>query len=168
MADTADPDTESPAKGSKLPMILGVVLALAGGGGAFFAIYSGAILGTDKSDHAAETHDAGAAEHSDGAAADVAYVPVQPVVVSLGTQGGNHHLRFHAQLEVPAQHQAAVSAVIPRVVDVFNSYLRALDASDFEAPEALTRIRAQLLRRVQIVTGKEHVRDLLVMEFMLN
>ena len=49
-----------------------------------------------------------------------------------------------------------------------NSYLRALELRDLEDPSALTRLRAQMLRRVQVVAGPERVNDLLVMEFVLN
>ena len=57
---------------------------------------------------------------------------------------------------------------MPRVLDVLNSYLRAVEVSDLEDPSALVRLRAQMLRRVQIVTGEGRVRDLLVTEFVLN
>jgi len=32
----------------------------------------------------------------------------------------------------------------------------------------LLRLRSQMLRRVQVVTGEGRVRDLLIMEFVLN
>jgi flagellar FliL protein len=51
---------------------------------------------------------------------------------------------------------------------VLNGYLRAVDAADLEDPAALVRVRAQMLRRVQLVTGEGRVRDLLVTEFLLN
>ena len=35
-------------------------------------------------------------------------------------------------------------------------------------PEAEARLRAQMLRRIQVVTGEAQVRDLLVTEFVLN
>ena len=44
MADEDETEVEEPKKKSKLPMILGVVLALSLGGGGFFAVYSGLIL----------------------------------------------------------------------------------------------------------------------------
>ena len=61
-----------------------------------------------------------------------------------------------------------VETVLPRVTDVLNSYLRALELDDLRDPLALTRLRAQMLRRIQVVVGKERVRDLLIMEFVLN
>ena len=57
---------------------------------------------------------------------------------------------------------------MPRIVDVMNGYLRALDAAELENPAALVRLRAQMLRRIQIVTGEGRVRDLLITEFVLN
>jgi flagellar FliL protein len=51
---------------------------------------------------------------------------------------------------------------------VLNGYLRAVETSDLENPAALVRLKAQMLRRIQIVTGEGRVRDLLVSEFVLN
>lgn len=161
MSDTDVPEEETPKKGSKLPLIIGVVLALVGGGGGFYATSSGLILGGDSGDEKEEV-----AEKDKGP--EVAYVPVDPVVISLGQTARAKHLQFRAELEVPAAYKDDVKKLMPRVVDVFNSYLRALDPGDLEDRAALTRLRAQLLRRVQVVVGPDHVNDLLVMEFVLN
>ena len=61
-----------------------------------------------------------------------------------------------------------MTLLLPRIVDVMNGYLRALDAAELENPAALVRLRAQMLRRIQIVTGEGRVRDLLITEFVLN
>jgi len=99
---------------------------------------------------------------------DVAFVPIDPLVVSLGPNAINRHLRFRAQLEVVPAHEQDVIHLLPRIVDVLNNYLRALEASDIEQPAALMNLRAQMLRRVQIVVGPGRVNDLLVMEFVLK
>ena len=163
---------EVPKKHSKLPMILGLVLALAGGGGGFFAAYSGLLPGGD-SHGDATGHDGGegdghgAPEHAD-AMPDIAFVAVEPLVVSIGQGQNAQHLRFRAQLEVVPHYQADVEKLLPRVVDVLNSYLRALEIGDIADAAALVRLRAQMLRRIQIVTGSGRVNDLLIMEFVLN
>ena len=54
------------------------------------------------------------------------------------------------------------------ILDVLNGYLRAVEMRELEDPSALVRLRAQMLRRVQIVTGEGRVRDLLVTEFVIN
>lgn len=157
-----DPETEdTPAKASKMPLIIGLVLAIAGGGGGFYATWSGMILGSDS--HAAEEED-----HAVEKGPEVAFVSVDPLVVSLGDQSKSRHLRFRADLEVPLSHQEEVTKIMPRVIDVLNSYLRALEPGDLEGQAALTRLRGQMLRRVQVVVGQGRVSDLLVMEFVLN
>ena len=89
------------------------------------------------------------------------------MIVSLSPAAQGRHLRFRAQLEVPSKYASDVEAVLPRVVDVLNGYLRALETRDIESASALTRLRAQMLRRVQIVTGPGRGNDLLIMEFVL-
>ena len=49
-----------------------------------------------------------------------------------------------------------------------NTYLRAVAPADLEDPGALIRLRAQILRRFQLVAGEARVRDFLITEFVLN
>jgi flagellar FliL protein len=151
-------------KRSKLPLFLGLVLAVLGGGGGFFAAQSGLIPGLG----AGSAKTGGESEKPVQDLPDLAFVAMDPIVVSLGSEASGRHLRFSAQLEVAAPHRQEVELLLPRVVDVLNGYLRALTPADLEAPAALVRLRAQMLRRVQLVTGEGRVRDLLVMEFVLN
>lgn len=162
MATAEAEGEEAPKKKSKLPLIIGLVLMLALGGGAFYAVYSGLILAPPAPEptHAPE-------EPVPDALPDIAYVPLDPMVISL-SGGSSAHLRFTAQLEVAAAYQKDVEHLKPRVMDVLNGYLRAIDMKDLEDPAALIRLRAQMLRRVQIVTGEGRVRDLLVIEFVMN
>jgi flagellar FliL protein len=164
MADE-EPEQEDapPKKKSKVPLLIGLVLALALGGGGFYAVSAGLILAP------ADAHaEADADMAMDSPLPDVAFIPIQPLIINLGRDGANTHLRFQAQLEVPKASAAEVEAVLPRVVDVLNSYLRAVGPAELENPAALVRLRAQMLRRVQVVTGGGRVRDLLIMEFVLN
>lgn len=163
MPETEIEEDAPPKKSSKLPMVIGLVLALAGGGGGFYAVYSGMILGTGTG-ASTMTKDTPAAEPLP----DISYVEVEPMVVSIGAPAAKQHLRFRTHLEVADAYKSDVERLLPRVVDVLNSYLRALDLKDLEDPAALVRLRAQMLRRVQLVTGEGRVNDLLIMEFVLN
>jgi len=160
MAETEDPPEVAPKKKSKLPLIIGVVLALALGGAGFYATFSGLILGTPAEEHVVE-------EKAEPLP-DIAFVPIEPVIVSLGEAARNMHLQMVAQLEVAKPHAEEVTLLMPRIQDVLNSYLRAVEVSELEDPAALVRLRAQLLRRIQIVTGDGRVRDFLITEFVLN
>jgi flagellar FliL protein len=161
LADEDDPQAAAPPKRSKKPLIIGLVLALVLGAGGFYATWSGLILGGSDDTHA-ET------EAKVGALPDIAFVPVDPLVITLGSGAAVRHLRFTSQIEVSAPYAAEVQMLLPRIVDVLNGYMRAIDVTQLEDPAALVRMRAQLLRRIQIVTGEGRVRDLLVTEFVLN
>ena len=99
---------------------------------------------------------------------DIAFVAITPVVVTLGAEADSRHLKFTAQLEVAKPYAAEVTLLMPRILDVLNSYLRAISMAEIEDPSAMARLRAQMLRRVQIVTGEGRVRDLLITEFVLD
>ncbi|KPD14323.1 flagellar basal body-associated protein FliL [Phaeobacter sp. 11ANDIMAR09] len=166
-------EEDAPVKKSKLPLIIGVVLAIAGGGGGFFAVSSG-LLPFSQTAESEETHAAEVAPEGVGSGesaediAGLAFIEMEPIVISLRKASGIKHLRFSANLEVDQIHQAEVEKVLPRVVDVLNSYLRALEIEDLSDPMALPKLRAQMLRRINIATGQGRVRDLLIMEFVLN
>lgn len=157
---TAEASDDKPKKGGKLGLVLGIVGALALGGGGFFAIYSGMIpLGGGGGGHEAPPS---------AGALHVAFVPMEPIMVALPRGGQARMLRFTGQLEVAPEHQAEVASLMPRVLDVLNTYLRAVEVKDLEDPAALARLRAQMLRRLQVVTGEGRVNDLLITEFVLN
>lgn len=150
---------EAPRKRSKKPLLIGLVLALILGGGGFYSVFSGLVLGGG--DHPS-------APQGPGPLTGVAFVPLSTIVVSLGPDSGSDHLRFTAQLEVVDTAEADVAKLSPRILDVINSYLRAIDTASIENPQAMARLRSQMLRRIQVVTGEGRVRDLLITEFVLN
>ena len=162
MADIPLDSNAAPPKRSKMPIILGILLALAGGGAGFYATWSGMILGPE----GALGKSSG--EKGSGISHNVAYVAIDPLVISMHASSNAKHLMFRANLEVRPEAKPEVEKILPRIVDVLNSYLRALEPGDLEDPSALTRLRAQMLRRVQVVTGPDRVNDLLIMEFVLN
>lgn len=179
MAATEAAEAETKVKSSKLPMIIGLFLAIAGGGGGFYVAQSGMLPFGDsppEGGHAENSHASADAHatpaHGEGHAVapigDIAFVPIEPLLISLGPAASARHLRFKGQLETPVQYASEVEMLMPRIIDVLNSYLRAVAETDLEKPSALVRLRAQMLRRVQIVTGQGRVNDLLVMEFVLN
>lgn len=165
MVETApDPGDvpDKPAKKGKLTLVLSLVLGLVGAGAGFAAVQFGAIpqlIGsTDKTPPAEPVRDG----------KNVAFVPLDPIVVSLGPNASAKHLRFVAQMEVPEENEEVVAALRPRVTDTLNTYLRALTEEELREPAAMLRLRAQMLRRIRIVLGEDLVNDLLVMEFVLN
>ncbi len=154
MADDAPDEGEAPQK-KKGGLLIGLVLALLAGGGAF--AFTSGMLGGGGDEPAKKMV-------SDG----LAFVPVDPMTVSIGRPSDNRYLRFRAELEVSEDAQDDVTKMLPRVVDVLNTYLQSLDMADIEDPAALLTLRSQMQRRVDLVVGGDRVHDLLVMEFVVN
>lgn len=154
MAEAAETE-EKPKKRRLAGILLSLVFALVGAAGGYGLAAMG-LLPTG-ADHAEPIEIIGAD--------DVVFVPLEPITISLS---GARHLRFRADVEVPASVEADVRASLPRIVDALNSYLRAVELADLETPTALVRLRAQMLRRIRIVVGDGAVLDLLVSEFVLT
>ncbi|WP_209598455.1 flagellar basal body-associated FliL family protein [Ruegeria sp. HKCCSP351] len=165
MTDATAEQAETPEKKGKKGMIVGVILAIAGAAGGYFLTSSGLLPLGNKAE-TAESHDVDKDEPAK-ALADVAFIDLPPVIVSVNS-GGARHLKFHAQLEVNAPYMTDVEKMRPRIMDVLNGYLRAVELKDLEDSLALMRIRGHLLRRIEIVVGEGRVSDVLVMEFVLN
>lgn len=160
MADISNELSNSSRKLSRRPLLLGVCLACIGGGGAFYAIWSESVFPSNPG-----VVDTSAIKES---IADVAYVEIPPLTISLRAPSNSKFLRFRASLEVFPNETDSVSQVLPRIIDVLNSYLRAIEPADFEDSAALVRIRSQMVRRIQVIVGPGKVRDLLILEFVLN
>lgn len=159
MADeTKEPQEKKAGIGLK-GWLLVAILALALGGGGFFAAYSGMVANalTPK-----ET------PHPVADAQGPEFLELDPMLVSVGGPGSIKQLRFRAYLQIPHEGAEHVEALKPRVLDIFATYLRALSLDTLESPAALLRIRAQLLRRVQLLAGPEAVSDLLIIDFVIT
>ena len=158
MADEEELDEDAePPKKKRGGMLIGLVLALIGGGGAF-AFTSGMLGGGGGSEKPAH----------EMLSDDLAFIPVEPMTVSVNGPTGRRHLRFRAELEVDPAGQADIEKLLPRVVDVLNTYLQSLTVAEIEDPSALLTLRSQMRRRIDLVVGGDRVHDLLVMEFVLN
>ncbi|MFK7761919.1 MAG: flagellar basal body-associated protein FliL [Roseobacter sp.] len=167
MTDATVEESEEAPKSNKMPLIAGLVLALVGGGGGFFAAHQGLILGGESVSKEEEKEVAKSNEVTE-ILSKFEFVPMDPLTISLPLSSRYNHLRFRAELEVVEGYTTDVETILPRIVDVLNSYLRALEISDIEQAASLARLRSQMLRRVQIVAGPGRVNDLLIMEFVLN
>lgn len=170
-----DTEIEEPKKkkGLLVPLLLGVILAALGGGGGFWAVTQGPLASETAPD--AHADDAGGHDDGHGASHDpdlgptnVAFLELETLVISLGAEESNRNLIFAAALEVSPEHLDEVTQLTPRVLDVLNSYLRVIAISELSEPTSLARLRSQMLRRIQVVTGTGRVNDLLVTQFLVN
>jgi len=160
MTSSDMPEEALPQKRSLMPLVLSLLVALIGGGGGFYLVYSGILLSPESEKEKLLL--------AVPALPDTNFVALDPLVISLGPGSRNRHLRFTAHLEVEKRYTSDVQELRPRIMDVLNSYLRAIETSDFEDSSTLTRLRAQILRRLQIVTGEGRIKNILIVEFVLN
>ena len=128
-AETADAVPAGKRKG-KLGLILGLVGALALGGGGFYAVYAGlvdpaALLGRRRRRHGGAAATARRLRarrrhrlRRDGADHDLA-----------AARRRGRHLRFTGQLEVGAGARGRGDGLMPRILDVLNTYLRAVEVA---------------------------------------
>lgn len=167
MAEAGNVDAEETPAGRRRRggLLIGLAAMLVLGGAGFYAAWAGLV-------HLplAERADAKTAPpHAAPEGAEAAsFVQVPPTVVGLGPSARAAHLRLSAALDVAPGAEAPVESLMPRILDVINTYLQALDEADVERPAAMARVRAQLLRRIRVVVGGDLVRDLLITEFVLQ
>ncbi len=165
MADEAeepaeDGEEDAPKKKGK-GMLFGIIGAVVLGGVGFFLTFSGMLFGGGE-------EPAEEPKKMATASSLPTFVPIDPLVISLGADASSRHLKFAAELEIDPEYQEEVTTLMPRILDILNTFLRAVEDSDIESPTSMTRLRAQMLRRVQVVTGEGRVKDLLITEFVLN
>ena len=166
MSEVAEPEETAEAKagnGLKVPIAIGFILALALGGGGFYAAYTGLIGDDNKS-----SIDNAELSPKPEPLPDMAFVEIEPMIISLADLEVARHLRFRGHLEVYKGQKDAVQALMPRITDVLNGYLRAVEPSEMIDSAILIKLRAQMLRRVRLVVGEGRVRDLLIAEFVIN
>ncbi len=92
------------------------------------------------------------------------------MLVNLTSEGSQQrYLRLSVQIELanPAD-QAAVEAVMPRVVDQFQTYLRELRVKDLRGSAGIYRLQIELLNRVNAAAYPVEVKDVLFQEILVQ
>lgn len=99
---------------------------------------------------------------------DIAFVNLDPLVISLGPNANSQYLKVSITLETFGAEQKKIEHLVPKFRDVLNTYLRAVDESDIAEPAAMIRLRAQMLRRIQLIAPPDTVENVLITDFVLN
>lgn len=101
-------------------------------------------------------------------APDVIFVNLEPLVISLGPDAKSKYLKISLSLESTEAHEKDLYQLSPRIRDTLNTYLRAVAAEDLVRPSSMTRLRAQMLRRLQLAAPSGNITDILITEFVLS
>ncbi len=160
-AAEAKPSAKDGKKGGMVPLLIGVVAAIALGGGAAYGVMSGLIPTPDLSADPATKE-----EKKEEVA--LAFLELPPISVPLPPEDGRaRQLRLALSVETTADQILEVEAQAPRLLDALNTLLRAIDEDDIAKPAALDLLRAQMLRRLRLATHPEAIRDLLIVEYVV-
>ncbi|GAB4519896.1 MAG: hypothetical protein Kow00133_05950 [Amphiplicatus sp.] len=99
---------------------------------------------------------------------DLVFVAIEPMVISLGPEAQSKYLKISISIETTKPHEKRLHELTPRIRDVLNAYLRSVDESDLERPANMARLRAQMLRRLQLVAPAGSVHNVLITDFVLT
>ena len=160
-AEGAADVAEVPAPKGKLKMVIAVVavLAIAGGGATWYFFLR---------HHGEEGH---AAEHAAPPPKPPAYVEVPDMLVNLVGLPGERvqYLKVKLVLEVKEEKQVeAIKPTLPRVTDIFQTYLRELRPSDLNGSAGLFRLKEELTRRVNAAVAPNQVAAVLFKEIVVQ
>lgn len=98
------------------------------------------------------------------------FLPIPDLVVNLSSPDGQpRYLRLSVQLELNSQADVErVQAVMPRVIDQFQTYLRELRVRDLRGSAGIYRLQMELLNRVNVAAHPVEVRDVLFQEILIQ
>jgi flagellar FliL protein len=168
---TAAPEPEGeaapPKKGGKKLLLLAipVVLIAIGAGLWFSGILPGLLAHKAKPVAAA----AAAAMVAHAGAAPV-YLDVPEIITNLNVPGRRQsYLKLHAKLELGGPEDSApVTAAMPRILDLFQTYLRDMRPEELRGSEGSYRLREELVGRVAVAVAPAHVQDVLFVELIIQ
>jgi flagellar protein FliL len=156
-AEGAEGEAAAKPKG-KLKLIIAAVavLAIAGGGAGWFFFFR---------HHGEEVHAEAPPPKPP------AYVELPDMLVNLAGSPGDRQqfLKVKLTLEVKEEKQAeAIKPNLPRVTDIFQTYLRELRPVDLNGSAGLFRLKEELTRRVNLALAPNEVSAVLFKEVMVQ
>jgi len=159
--DGGTPEPKSKRRRVKLLIGGGVLLVLLAGGGAgayFMGVFGGG-------------EEAASADGTPGAAVPApVFFDVPDLVVTIGTgERRTTFLKLRVKLDLAsAQDVPRINAVLPRIIDIFQVYLREMHFDDLQGSPGAQRLRVELLRRVNLVAAPVVVKDVLLAELLIQ
>jgi len=138
-----------------------VVFLLGGGAGLYFFVFS------------APKPDATVAANEVALPAtppEITYYDLPDLIVNIQSADGTPaYLKLSTSLELDRpEEKAGITAMMPRIVDQFQGYLRELRIDDLKGSAGVLRLKEELLRRINAVAQPYRVRDVLLKEMIVQ
>ncbi|HEX2592317.1 MAG TPA: flagellar basal body-associated FliL family protein [Rhizomicrobium sp.] len=153
--------------GSKLKMMISagvlLLLLLGGGGGAYYFFFMSAPEPKPGEETAGE-------EHVPIVPPTIAFYEIPDIIVNIQTVDGSPaYLKLGISLEIEHEEEkAGLQAVMPRVIDQFQAYLRELRVDDLKGSMGVLRIKEELLRRINLAAQPYKVKDVLLKDMIVQ
>ena len=99
------------------------------------------------------------------------YIDVPEMLVNLAGQPGERVLYLKAKIVLEVKEDKQVEAIkptMPRVTDIFQTYMRELRPADLSGSAGLFRLREELTRRVNVTIAPQQVNAVLFKEIVVQ
>jgi flagellar FliL protein len=148
-----------PGKSRKRLLIIAVPVLLVGTG---LGLYVFGLLPTG--------HKAPASAAQSAAVQPPIFADIPDIVANLNSPGHrSSFVKLHVKLELTtAAGQEKVSEAMPRIQDLFQTFLRETRPDELRGSEGSYRLREELLARVNIAAPEAHVQDVLFTELLVQ
>ncbi|MES2713407.1 MAG: flagellar basal body-associated FliL family protein [Pseudomonadota bacterium] len=168
-ADAPEPE-DAPATGGKkrLVLLIGLPVAvLSIGAGLWFSGILPGLLGMGVPPAAVAAAGAPAAENR---ASPPALIDMPDILANLNAPGRRPtYIKLRSKIEVArADDVAAVQAAMPRLVDLFQTYLREMRPDELRGSVGTHRLREELMARANIAAAPARISDVLFVEILVQ
>lgn len=163
-ATTADGPKEK-TKGSKRKLVLIavlIVLVAAGAGGWFSGLIPNLLHG--------RSHEADTGPEAAAIVAPPVFLDLPDIIANLNAGGRRaSFIKLKAKLELARKEDAAiVQNAMPRVLDLFQGYLREMRPEELRGTAGTYRLREELVARTNIAAAPARVLDVLFVELLVQ
>ncbi len=173
LSEESDAPSSGGGSSSKKKLILFIVLPLllvvGAAAGAYFSGLLDPLLHATKSEKKA-TADAAQQGKNKGEVQPAVFYDLPEILVNLNTTGRRQNflkIRVSLELDNPLD-VSKIEAVMPRIIDNFQVYLRELRIEDLQGSAGMLRLREELLARVNNAVKPAKVNDVLFKEMLVQ
>ncbi|WP_043343244.1 flagellar basal body-associated FliL family protein [Belnapia moabensis] len=160
MAGEAKPEKQAGKGKRKLLLLLPMLLVAVGAGLWFSGIVPKMLRGEDSA----------YAGHAPPAARPPVFFDMPDIVANLSVAGRRpSYIKLRSKLELArAEDAAPLQAAMPRLLDLFTTYLRELRPEELRGSSGTQRLREELIARANLVAPPARVTDILFTELLLQ
>ncbi|RAI56176.1 flagellar basal body-associated FliL family protein [Roseicella frigidaeris] len=163
-AKAATAEGEAAPKGGKRKLVLlaaPIALAAIGGGLWFSGVLPGLLGGG--------AHEA-PSEHAEAPPAPPVFFDMPEIVANLNAPGRRtSYIRLRSKLELARPDDAAaVQAAMPRLLDLYTTYLREMRPEELRGSAGTQRLREELIARASLAAAPARITDVLFTEILLQ